>query len=99
MGADHVLTARDLIGHLALLGDVDAPVIVKRGLFGHEVTTIRAHGMLMDPDLHLGLHRPLHQLTIADLTADEPDADRGWQVRAAHLSSLLDRIGEPHGRP
>lgn len=91
---DHVLSARDVLLHMSLVPDIDAPLIIRRGLFGHEYTTVRATGSLARPDLHIPFRRPLGELVVADLTYDDPDADRGWQARAAHLSSLLDRIGE-----
>lgn len=92
---DHVLSARNLIGHLALQGDVDAPVVVRFGLFGHAVAHVTAFGMVNDGDYHMRLARPLPQVVIADSHYDQPDSDPGWQARAHQLDLLLDRIKEP----
>lgn len=91
----HFLTARNLIGHLALEGDVDAPVIVRFGLFGHGVAHVRAFGMVNSGDYHMKLARSLPELVIADSHYDDPDADPGWKARAQQLDLLLDRIKEP----
>lgn len=93
---DHVLTARNLITNLAILGDIDAPVVVQRGLFGDEFTYIRAIGQLGKPDLHIDFPRSLHRLVIADAHYDDPPNDTGWEARAHNLSVLMHQLGEGH---
>lgn len=91
---DHVLTARDVLLHLSLVPDIDAPLIIRRGLFGHEYTTIRATGSLVRPDLHLPFRRPLGELVVADGHYDDPEEDPGWRARARNLGALLTHLGE-----
>lgn len=91
---DHVLTSRNLLIHLALVPDPDAPLIIRRGLFGHEYTTVRATGNLLKPDLHIPFRRPLGELVIADAGYDQPQMDKGWPRRAENLRKLLTEIGE-----
>jgi hypothetical protein len=96
---DKPLTARSLIAALAQAEDIDAPVIVWRGLFGHQCTYVRAHGSIATPDYRMKFERHLPSLTIADATYDIPDdpRERGplWKNRARELKALLDQIMEP----
>lgn len=91
---DHVLTGRDLLRQLAFVEDLDAPVVVRFGLFGHAVTHVRAFGSAGNGDYHLKLARSLPVIVVADSHYDNPDSDPGWKARAEQLSLLLDRIGE-----
>lgn len=91
---DHVLTARNLLIHLSLTEDIDAPVIIRHGLFGHEYSCVRATGTLLCPDLHIDFKRPLPELVVSHEEGDTTDYDRGWGVRATNLRALLGRIGE-----
>lgn len=95
--SDRVLTARDVLRHMALSDDLDAPVIVHHGLYGYEYSTLRATGSVGTPDFGMTFARRLPTLTLADKTYDDPANDGGWQVRAAHLRALLNEIKEPRG--
>lgn len=92
------LSARDLIGHLHYVHDIDAPVIVKRGLFGHEFTYVRAHGTIATPDFGMRFKRPLPELVLADAIFDNPEEDWGPHRRAKDLQALLVRINEAADR-
>ena len=92
---DHVLTGRDLLRQISMVDDLDAPVVVRFGLFGHAVTHVRGFGMVNDGDYRMRLARPLPELVVADSHYDKPDSDSGWKARGQQLDLLLDRIKEP----
>lgn len=94
---DHVLTARDLLRQLAFVDDLDAPVVVRFGLFGHAVTHVRAFGSINDGDYNMRFARSMPVLVCADSHYDDPDSDPGWKARGKQVELLLERIGEPRG--
>lgn len=92
-----VLTARDVLVHMALSDDLDAPVLIQAGLFGSEYATVRAVGSVGTPDFGMKFARRLPVLTVADEIEDDPMNDQGWKARGANLRRLLDEIKEPSG--
>ncbi len=91
---DHVLSARNLLIHLSLTQDIDAPVIIRHGLWGHEYSVVRAISTLTPPDLHIDFKRPLPELVVTHDVFDKPGHDQGWGARALGLRALLEKIGE-----
>lgn len=88
-------SARDLLSHLIYTDNLDVPVLVRQGLFGHRFSVISSVGMLTEHDVgnHLITRQRVPTLTASDDHYDDPGADLGDARRADSLRRLISEKG------